>query len=170
VREYDLRRLLDDPALVEEMIRRSVAEKQLFVHRAVPSEIAGHMQKADHNLRFVEAIADKEFLDWVITGCYYACYHAALALNLTKGYVSKNHYATLCVLIKEFYGRGIVRDDLEMVARLLDYQDLLFYVEAKHKREDASYATKTRFDKAEVRQLRIKAALFVSKVKVMIAG
>jgi len=52
-----------------------------------------------------------------------------------------------------------------MLSQLLDYQDVLFYVESKNKREDATYSTKTKFDKPEVEQLRIKAALFVSKIK-----
>jgi len=42
---------------------------------------------------------------------------------------------------------------------------LLFYVESKNKREDATYSTKSKFDKNEVEKLRIKAILLVAKFK-----
>jgi len=45
------------------------------------------------------------------------------------------------------------------------YKDLLFYVESKNKREDATYSTQSKFEKKEVEQLRIKAVLFVTKIK-----
>ena len=47
----------------------------------------------------------------------------------------------------------------------IDYQDLIFYVESKNKREDAAYSSKRLYDKREVESLRIKAALFVDKIK-----
>ncbi|MBS3137367.1 HEPN domain-containing protein [Candidatus Woesearchaeota archaeon] len=108
------------------------------------------------------------FLDWSIIGCYYACYHATHALIITKGYSSKNHLATLCILIKEFYRKGLNKEEIEILSNFLDYQDVLFYVESKNKREDATYSSKIRFTKEEVESLRIKAILFVSKIKEMI--
>ncbi len=128
----------------------------------------GHLQKAEHNLRFVQGNLKLGFLDWSITGCYYACHHAALALIMTKGYSSKNHLATLCVLIRDFYNKGLNKEDFEALSNLLDYQDVLFYVESKNKREDATYSTRTRFSKEEVGQLKIKSNLFVAKIKSII--
>ena len=84
---------------------------------------------------------------------------------MTKGFSSKNHLATLLALIKEFYNNGLNKEDIESLARLLDYQDILFYVESINKREDASYSTKTKYTQQEVEQLRIKATMFISKVK-----
>ena len=98
-----------------------------------------------------------------MTGCYYTCYHAALALIQTKGYTSKNHLATLCVIIKEFYRKELTKEDIEILSNFMDYEDILFYVETKNKREDATYSTKTLFDKKEIERLRIQAALFVNK-------
>ena len=49
-------------------------------------EIKGHLLKAEHNLRFVNDNLKLHYFDWAITSCYYASYHAALALILTKGY------------------------------------------------------------------------------------
>jgi len=71
----------------------------------------------------------------------------------------------LCILIKEFYKKDLSKEDIEILSNFIDYQDLLFYVESKNKREDATYSTKSGFDKKEAEQLRIKAVLFVSKIK-----
>jgi uncharacterized protein (UPF0332 family) len=73
--------------------------------------------------------------------------------------------ATLCVLIKEFYKKELTQEDIQILSHFLDYQDVLFYVESKNKREDATYSTKTRFTKQEVEALKIKASLFISKIK-----
>jgi len=130
-----------------------------------PTEIQGHIQKSEHNLRFVNDNLKLKYEDWATTGCYYAAYHSALALIMKKGYSSKNHLATLLILIKEFYNKGLNKNDMQTLASLLDYQDILFYVESKNKREDATYSTKTNYNTKDIEQLRIKATLFVSKVK-----
>ena len=41
----------------------------------------------------------------------------------------------------------------------------MFYVETKNKREDATYSTKTKFDKKEIEKLRIQTTIFVNKIK-----
>jgi uncharacterized protein (UPF0332 family) len=87
---------------------------------------------------------------------------------MTKGQSSKNHLATLCVLIRDFYGKGLTEEDIETLSNLLDYQDVLFYVESKNKREDATYSTKTRYTKLEVGSLKLKASLFVAKISAII--
>ena len=99
-----------------------------------------------------------------MTGCYYSSYHAALALILTVGYSSKNHLATWCVLIRDFYRKNISQENLELLFKFLDYQDILFYVESKNKREDATYSTRIRYEPREVEQLKLKAKLLVNKV------
>jgi len=108
------------------------------------------------------------YFDWAITGCYYASYHSALALILTKNYSSKNHLATFLILIKEFHNNGLNNEDIQTFINLLDYQDILFYVESKNKREDATYSTKTNYTKQEVEQLRVKSTFFASKIKEII--
>lgn len=87
---------------------------------------------------------------------------------MTKDYSSKNHLATLIILIKEFYNKELTKEDIKNFADMLDYQDILFYVESKNKREDATYSTKIVYSKQEAEQLRMKAALFVSKIKELI--
>lgn len=165
MKEYDLNKLLASPELVEEKINFFIKDKTLRTEPIPLEEIKGHLLKAENNLRFVKENIRLRFFDWAITGCYYASYHAALSLILTKGYSSKNHLATLCVLIKEFYKRGLEEEDLQILASFLDYQDVLFYVESKNKREDATYSTQTLYEHKEVEPLRIKAVLFVNKME-----
>lgn len=127
------------------------------------------MKNLKNNLQFIKDNLKLGYNDWCITGCYYASYHIVLALLMTKGYTSKNHLATLCMLIKEFYKKGIEKEEIEMLDYFfVDYQDLLFYIESKNKREDAAYSSKRHYDRNMVENLRIKAVLFVDKVKAMI--
>jgi len=69
------------------------------------------------------------------------------------------------VLIKEFYRKELTKEDIKTITRFLDYQDVLFYVESKTKREKASYTTRTSFEPKEVESLRLKAVLFLDKAK-----
>lgn len=99
MKEYDLNKLLNDESLVETLIQRFMKEGILMKQREDIYEIKGHISKAEHNLRFVVENVKLDFIDWAITGCYYASYHAALSLLMKRGYSSKNHLATLCILI-----------------------------------------------------------------------
>ena len=167
MKEFDLNILINNKGILNKKIEEFSSKNILKKQKADEYEIKGHIEKAEHNLNFVKSTLElKEFNDWCITGCYYASYHIALALIMTKGYSSKNHLATLCILIKEFYKNGIEKEELELINNLfIDYQDLIFYVESKNKREDAAYSSKRLYDKREVESLRIKAALFVDKIK-----
>ena len=164
-----LNRLLSDQSLVTKRINQYIEEKSLNKLPVDKQEVRGHIMKADHNLHFVNDIIKLSYPDWCITGCYYSVYHAALALIISKGYFSKNHDATICVLIKEYYKKGVSAEEIELLNKFfLDYQEIVFYVQAKDKREDASYSTKIKFDKQLVQELRIKAALFIDKAKQII--
>jgi len=165
MREYDLQLLVNNPDIVEERIKIFLENKTLSKQEIDKEEIKGHILKSEHNLRFTAEILKLKFFDWAITGCYYACYHAALGLIQTKGYTSKNHHATLCIIIKEFHKKELSQEDIELFAQFLDYKDVLFYVESKNKREDATYSTKTLFEKKDVEKLRIQAIIFVNKIK-----
>ncbi len=165
MKEYDLNALLNDASLVDARLREFALKKVLKKQKPEKNEIRGHVLKAENNLRFVKENINLGFLDWAITGCYYACYHAALALIMTKGYSSKNHLATLCLLIREFYRHGLNESDFESLSNFIDYQDLLFYVEAKNKREDAAYTSRLQFNHSDVEKLRLQAITLVSKFK-----
>ncbi|MEM2131273.1 MAG: HEPN domain-containing protein [Candidatus Woesearchaeota archaeon] len=165
MREIELQNFLNDTNLLNERISLLLKEKQLIIQNVDKEEIKGHLEKSDNNLRFVKENIKLNFLDWAITGCYYSCYHSALALIQTKKYSSKNHLATLLILIKEFYKKEISKEDIDLLSGILDYEDILFYVESKNKREEATYSTKTKFDEKYVENLRIKSIMFVNKVK-----
>lgn len=145
---------------IEDYIKHRLIKKQ----KREINEIKGHLEKAEHNLKFVKDNIEIGHLDWCVSGCYYAVYHSALALILNKGYSSKNHDATLCILIKEYY-KEITKEDLNLINKFyLDYQDLLFYVHSKQKRQDSTYLSNYKFDKKDVEILRIKSIEFINKV------
>jgi uncharacterized protein (UPF0332 family) len=169
MKEYDLNKLLEDRELLNTKLQEFVNQQIIKKQDPDLSEVKGHIEKSEHNLQFIKDNLKMGYYDWCITGCYYASYHIVLALILTKGYSSKNHLATLCILIKEFYKKGIEKEDIDMIDSLfIDYQDLIFYVESKNKREDATYSSKRFFEKSAVEALRIKSTLFIDKVKTMI--
>ncbi len=132
--------------------------------------INGHIEKAEHNLKFVtSAIGLGEFNDWAIVSAYYSIYHASLALCALKGYSTKDHNATLLILIKEFYQKELNKDEIKLVNNsTLEKEHVLYYVEAKGQRNKASYSTNQLFDKAEAESLRSKAVSFVGKAKEII--
>lgn len=132
--------------------------------------VGGHLEKADHNLKFTKAILGlKEFNDWAVVGAYYSIYQASLALCALKGYSTKDHNATLLVLIKEFYHNGLEKEEIETIGNIgIEKEDVLHYAEAKSERKNAAYSTKIIFDKSEVEMLRIKAISFVNKAKEII--
>jgi len=129
--------------------------------------VQGHIEKADHNLKFVKSALElKEFNDWAIVSAYYAIYHAALALCALKGYSTKDHSATLLILIKEFYKKLLTKEEIETIGIYsIEKEEVLYYIEARNKRSKASYSTEKVFDKNEAETLRLKAINFVNKVK-----
>jgi len=159
--EKDLKRLLEDLQYLNNKLA-FYKENKTIVEIDSKHEIKGHLEKARHNLSFLKEIK-LEYNDWTLVVCYYATYHAALALIISRGYSSKNHDATLCILIKEFYKKELSKEDIELL-NMFDAEDLLFYVESKNKREEASYSTKIKFDTQEVNNLKLKTTLFINKV------
>ena len=166
-----LNKLLTDFAIVSEKMKQYLSDGTIKNAQANAEEVKGHLLKADSNLRFVHDNLKLGYFDWCITGGYYAVYHAALALSILKGYYSKSHDASLCILIKEYYKRGISAEEITLLNKFFfDHQEILFYVQSKQKREDATYSTKIKFDKSIVEELRLKAILFVDKSKQIIAN
>ena len=129
--------------------------------------IEGHINKAGHNLKFVKSTLElKEFNDWAIVSAYYSIYHASLALCALKGYSTKDHLATLLILIKDFYQKELNKEEIEMVRKTtIEKEEVLYYIEAKAERKKASYSTKILFDEKEAENLQKKAISFVNKTK-----
>lgn len=162
----ELNQLIKNKKILDKKIKFYETRKIIKKQESNILEIKGHLEKVKHNLQFVNDNLGKGYNDWCITGCYYSMYHSALALALSKGYFSKNHDATLCILIKEFYNKGVNEEDLELFNKLfIDYMDLIIYVEAKIKREEATYSTNYNFTKEIVEDLRNKAVQFTNKVQ-----
>ncbi len=160
----ELNQLIKDKKLLDRRIKFYETKKIIKKQTPDTLEIEGHLEKVKHNLQFVSDNLGKGYNDWCITGCYYSMYHSALALALSKGYSSKNHDATLCILIKEFYNKGVSEKDLELFNQLfINYVDLIVYVDAKNKREEATYSTRYDFTKEIVEDLRNKAIQFTNK-------
>jgi len=167
MRELDLNKLLSNKEEVDIKITQFL-EKNILVTRNINLlEIKGHILKADHNLKFIDIVEEQDFNDWALVGCYYASYHIALALILTKGYFSKNHDATLCVLIKYFYNNLLSNEELHLL-NMFDANDILFYIQSKSQREKASYSSEIAFDNKLVSEIKIKTIMFVNKVKSII--
>ena len=163
---HDLEKLMSDRELLGRKISEYESERIISRTGRDEFEMAGHMAKAERNLKFVKDNMGLGYFDWCITGCYYAVYHAALSLIISKGYYSKSHDATVCLLIREFYRHGVTHEDILLINKFfLDYQDLVFYVQSKNRREKASYSSSFYFDKSEVDELRLKAILFVNKAR-----
>jgi len=164
--EKQLKKLLENPELVDEKIDFYINNKSLSKQESDEAEIKGHIQKAEHNASFIQDTLKQNYTDWAVVGCYYASYHIALALLLKKGFSSKNHDATLCILIKYYYDNGLSKDDIELINKVyLDNNDILFYVQSKQEREKASYSSQIIFNKKLVQELRLKTILFVNKAK-----
>lgn len=165
----ELNNLLQNREKLNKKIEGYLNKKSLAKVPLDKAEIMGHLEKARHNLSFVKDNIELGYFDWAISGGYYAVYHATLALILNKGYSSKNHDATLCAAIKEYYGEGIFEEDITLINYFfLTYQDLLFYVDAKEKRKNANYSTKLAFDKEGAEGLRKKAINYITKVEVIL--
>jgi len=161
-----LNKLIKNKELLEKFISKYQRDKYLFKETPDKNEIKGHLEKAEHNLRFITDNLKLKYLDWCITGCYYAVYHASLSLIGLKGWHSKHHNATLCILIKEYLNKEIEQKEIELINRFfLTYNDLLFYTESKTKRNLATYSTKTAFDEKSVKDLISQSRNFVNKAR-----
>jgi uncharacterized protein (UPF0332 family) len=166
--DFYLKKLLKSTNELDNKIKNYMHENLITQLEPDNHEIKGHIAKAEHNIKFVDNIQNEDFLDWVLVGCYYTLYHASLALILKKGFFSKNHDATLCLLIKNYY-KNLTDDDINLFNfTFLNKEDILFYVVSKNKRENASYSTKINFDRSQINKVVIKTKLLLNKIKEII--
>ncbi|MBD3203653.1 hypothetical protein GF327_05120 [Candidatus Woesearchaeota archaeon] len=158
--------LFKNPGKLESYYSYFIKKRQLIIDNSAKTLVRAHLDKSDHNLRFVKNQTEK-FCDWKIVGLYYAVYHACLALVVNKGYISKNHTATLIFILKNY--TNIDRYDIEFVDHLkISKKDAEFYLTLKNKRHDASYHTGVLFDKNQVTNLRRESIRLINKIKEII--
>ncbi len=160
----------EDEKRRQEDFERYIKFKNIKIETEIKALVQGHIEKANHNLKFVKSTLElKEFNDWAIVSAYYSIYHASLALCALKGYSTKDHLATLLILIKEFYQKELNKEEIEMIGRTtIEKEEVLYYIEAKTQRNKASYSTNIIFDEKEAENLQKKAIQFVNKVKEII--
>lgn len=163
MREKEFWKLLQDPAFLSEKITSYQQKHDIIQCNVSKHEVEGHILKSLHNLAFAQQ-TNKQFSDWILVGCYYAAYHAALALLLSRGLSSKNHDATLCLLIREFYKQELNEEELRYLNGF-DADEILFYVQARTHRQSASYGSSLVFSSSLVNETKIRTKLFVLKAQ-----
>lgn len=129
--------------------------------------IIAHFQKAKHNFEFFSLNEQKnEYSDWLIVTLYYSLYHACLSLINKKGYDSKNHSATILILIKEY---TITIDEVNLIEELsINKQDAYLYSNLKEERHNASYSTGIKFNSQLISSYKLKVLKFLNKVEEII--
>lgn len=136
-----------------------------------------YARQASHNINFANWVSEhhdeipttyekERYDDWIITVCYYAIYHSALALLSKEGYASKNHAATLCFLIYHHFHsqKALDEEDVQLVAASLDKEDIKTMGETKELRERASYNAGEFFGENLRENIRAQAEKFRDKI------
>jgi len=158
----DIDRLFSDKEYVENEIKFFITKKHIKKINTNTELVNAHLKKARHNLEFYNLNKEHEkFNDWLIVTLYYSLYHIALALITNKKYASKNHYATIIILIKEY---AITKDEARLLNELsISKEDAELYTSLKGDRHDASYATNIKFTQETIKEYEEKILDFVNK-------
>ena len=161
-------KLFSDKAYLEKEINFFIAKKQIKKISHNPELVKSHLKKARHNLEFYKLNKEHtKFDDWLIVTLYYSLYHSALALIANKNYSSKNHYATIIILIKEY---AITIDEARLLNELsINKEDAELYTNLKDDRHDASYATTIRFSQEIINGYENKVLDFINKTEELIS-
>jgi len=160
-------KLFEDKEYLKKEINFFKSKKQIKFIQENKELISSHIKKARHNLRFYK-INEKndKFKDWLIVILYYVLYHCGLALITNKKYSSKNHYATILILIKEY---NITKEEVELIDQLsINREDAELYTYLKQDRHDASYKTNTKFSTELIQEYKEKVLDFINKTEELI--
>ncbi|MFT4326313.1 MAG: DNA-binding protein [Candidatus Woesearchaeota archaeon] len=155
--------------ILDKKISAFIKKKKLERITKNDSLVRAHIEKAKHNYRFFKKNSyQHEHFDWLIVILYYTLYHTALALLVHKQYVSKNHTATLCVLIKEY---GISKKELLLFKDLrISKDDAQLYTTLKKERQKASYTTHSLFSNDRISDYSEKVLTFLEKAQDIITA
>jgi len=164
----DIDRLFSDRTYLDKEIGFFLSKKHIKKIKSDLNLMRSHLMKARHNLEFYNLNKNQHrFNDWLVVTLYYALYHAALALITQKQYSSKNHYATVLILIKEY---GITKDEAELLNELsISKEDAELYTQLKDDRQDASYATTIRFTNESIAEYEKKVLDFMNKAEELVS-
>src|SRR3989338_5270427 len=163
----NIEKLFSDKEYLEKEINFFLTKKQIKKINKNPELVNSHLKKARHNLEFYKLNKDyHKFNDWLIVTLYYSLYHSALALITNRNYSSKNHYATILILIKEY---SITKDEARLLNELsISKEDAELYTNLKADRHDASYATNSRFSQKTIEDYENKVLDFINKTEELI--
>lgn len=160
-------KLFSDKPFLEKEILFFIAKKHIRRIDKNDDLVNSHFRKARHNLEFYKLNKQyQKFNDWLIVALYYALYHSALALITNRQYTSKNHYATILILIKEY---AIAKNEVELLNRLsINKEDAELYTYLKDDRHDASYATSIKFDRETINDYENQVIDFINKAEELV--
>ena len=160
-------KLFSDKEYLEQEITFFTSKKHLRKISSNPELVQSHLKKARHNLEFYKLNKNQQiFNDWLIVTLYYSLYHSALALITNKKYASKNHYATILILIKEY---SITKDEATLLNELsINKEDAELYTYLKDDRHDASYATNIKFSQETINNYENQVLDFMNKAEELI--
>lgn len=124
-----------------------------------------HIQKAEHNIKFLERVRDlKDFNDWIFPIAFYSIYHACLAILAHFGYESRNQECTFTVLEKliEDGKINLSKDEIEFIRKLGEgtEEDTIKFL-----REEFQYGTDVEAEEDLVNDAVATTKDFVNKVK-----
>jgi len=163
----NIHKLFSDRKFLETQINFFIEKKQIKKIEENPELVESHLEKAKHNLKFFKLNKKHtEYIDWQIVSLYYALYHASLALITNKNYSSKNHYATILLLIKEY---SISKDEAELIKELsIGKSEAELYTNLKKDRHDASYSTNVKFTNELIENYQKEVVKFINQTEEII--
>lgn len=124
------------------------------MEKKLKAKIKKLLEKADRKLRTAERLSQMGEYDDALSRAYYAMYHAALALLLTKGTAPMTHAGLLILLSKQFVLTGKLEKR---------YFDMLS--EAKELRESGDYEPFFVGTAKESNAVLQDAKAFIAKIK-----
>ena len=163
----DLDRLFENKDYLEKELQFFISKKHIKISGENKELVNSHVRKARHNLEFYKINKlNNDFNDWLVVTLYYSLYHSALALITNRNYASKNHYATILILIKEY---SITKEEVKLLNELsISKEDAELYTQLKDDRHDASYATNIKFDNQTIQDYEDKVLNFINKAEELI--
>ena len=160
-------KLFSDKEYLEKEMNFFIIKKKIKKIDKNKELVQSHIKKARHNLEFYKLNKEHHtFNDWLIVTLYYSLYHSALALITNKNYSSKNHYATILILIKEY---SITKDEARLLNELsINKEDAELYTNLKADRHYASYTTNIKFNQETTNTYETKVIDFINKTEELI--
>ena len=157
-------KLFNDKEYLNKEIEFFISKKQLRKIESNKELVQSHLKKARHNLEFFKLNKSNiDFNDWLIVTLYYSLYHMALALIINKNYTSKNHYATILILIKEY---SITKEEIDLINELsINKKDAQLYTDLKEDRHKASYTTNSIFSEEIINNYESRILDFINKTE-----